>query len=175
LNIKTLADNPDNVNLKDLCNDIITLLEDQLNELDAKFSLDLKVENIFAARSDINSVLQNLFTNSIKYSSIDKPPRINVSSYVDSEGQVIIKVADNGIGIDLTKDSEKLFQLYKRLHPLHASGKGIGLFLVKSQVQSMNGTIEVESEINVGTIFTITLPKKAIAVENDLTTSTRVY
>ncbi len=175
LNIKTLTDNPDNVNLKDLCNDIITLLEDQLNELDATFSLDLKVENIVAARSDINSVLQNLFTNSIKYSSTGRPPKIDVSSYVDSEGQVIIKVADNGIGIDLAKDSEKLFQLYKRLHPLHASGKGIGLFLVKSQVQSMNGTIEVESEINVGTTFTITLPKKAIIIENDLTTSTRVY
>jgi two-component sensor histidine kinase len=175
LNIKTLADNPDSVNLKDLCNDIITLLEDQLNELDATLLLDLKVENIFATRSYINGVLQNLFTNSIKYSSTGRPPKIIVSSYLDAEGQVIIKVGDNGIGIDLAKDSEKLFQLYKRLHPLHASGKGIGLFLVKSLVQSMHGTIEVESEVNVGTTFTITLPKKAIVVENDLTTSTRVY
>ena len=64
---------------------------------------------------------------------------------------------DNGMGIDLKKNKENLFGLYKRFH-LHVEGKGLGLFMTKSQIETLGGTIEVSSEINRGTTFKIYLP-----------------
>lgn len=102
------------------------------------------------------SILYNLLSNAIKYRSPDRPLQIKLATKkVKTTIQVIF--SDNGIGIDLVKFSEKLFSLYQRFHT-HVEGKGLGLFLVKTQVESMNGTIEVKSEINVGTTFIITFP-----------------
>ncbi|HHL52859.1 MAG TPA: ATP-binding protein, partial [Flammeovirgaceae bacterium] len=69
----------------------------------------------------------------------------------------ILQVCDNGRGIDLDKFGNSLFKLYARIDA-SAQGKGVGLYLVKKQVEAMNGTIEVASKLNVGTTFTITLP-----------------
>jgi signal transduction histidine kinase len=57
---------------------------------------------------------------------------------------VVIDVSDNGLGIDLGKFRSDLFKLYKRFHT-HIEGKGLGLYLVKQQVEKMNGRIEVDS------------------------------
>jgi signal transduction histidine kinase len=62
---------------------------------------------------------------------------------------------DNGIGIDLLRNRDKIFGLYQRFHS-HADSKGLGLYLVKSQVESLGGSISVESEVDKGTTFTIT-------------------
>ncbi len=62
---------------------------------------------------------------------------------------------DNGIGIDMSRNKEKIFGLYQRFHN-YPDSKGLGLYLVKSQVETMGGTIEVQSEVNVGTKFTLT-------------------
>lgn len=61
-------------------------------------------------------------------------------------------VSDNGLGIDVERYRDKLFSLYKRFH-LHVEGKGMGLYLVKTQMTSLGGRIEVESEVNEGTTF----------------------
>ena len=70
-------------------------------------------------------------------------------------GQVIV-VADNGVGIDLEQAGADVFQLYKRFHPQHP-GRGVGLYLTKTHVESMGGRIEVRSAVGKGTQFTITL------------------
>jgi signal transduction histidine kinase len=62
--------------------------------------------------------------------------------------------SDNGLGIDLEKKGSQVFGLYKRFHA-HTEGKGMGLFMVKSQVESIGGTITIESEVNKGTTFRI--------------------
>ena len=75
----------------------------------------------------------------------------------DGRGKVIT-LSDNGSGIDLERvEAEDLFKLYKRFHPQH-SGRGLGLYLVKTHVQSMGGRIEVSSQVDVGTSFLIFLP-----------------
>jgi sensor histidine kinase regulating citrate/malate metabolism len=61
------------------------------------------------------------------------------------------------LGIDLKKNEDKIFCLYKRFHS-GIEGKGIGLFMTKTQIETLGGTIRVSSEINVGTTFTIYLP-----------------
>ena len=62
---------------------------------------------------------------------------------------------DNGLGIDLQNLSEQVFGLYKRFHTDRAEGKGMGLYMVKTQVESMGGKISVSSEVNKGTEFKI--------------------
>ncbi len=102
------------------------------------------------------SILYNLLSNSIKYRSEKRPLHISVKTQkTRSHFQIIF--SDNGIGIDLDKFRSKLFSLYQRFHT-HVEGKGLGLFLVKTQIESMNGTINVASEINAGTTFTISFP-----------------
>jgi sensor histidine kinase regulating citrate/malate metabolism len=64
---------------------------------------------------------------------------------------------DNGSGIDLDKEGDKIFGLYKRFHQ-NTEGKGIGLFMVKTQVETIGGNIQIASELNKGTQFTIELP-----------------
>jgi signal transduction histidine kinase len=71
---------------------------------------------------------------------------------------IILIFKDNGIGIDLERNGDKIFGLYQRFHN-HPDSKGLGLYLVKSQVESMGGTINVESEVDKGTTFTITFKR----------------
>jgi signal transduction histidine kinase len=70
----------------------------------------------------------------------------------DDKIQLVFK--DNGLGIDLDKKGDQVFKLYKRFHS-HVEGKGVGLFMVKTQVETLGGTISISSEVNKGTEFSI--------------------
>ena len=71
----------------------------------------------------------------------------------------MLQVKDNGIGIDIEKNKDKIFGLYQRFHN-HPDSKGLGLYLVKSQVESMGGTINVDSKVGKGTTFTLNFKKQ---------------
>jgi PAS domain S-box-containing protein len=109
-------------------------------------------------KSYIESILLNLLTNSIKYKSQDRKLKINIKAY-QSEDSTVLKFKDNGIGIDLERNKDKIFGLYQRFHD-YPDSKGLGLYLVKSQVETMGGTISIESTVNVGTTFTLTFKNK---------------
>ena len=66
----------------------------------------------------------------------------------------VIEISDNGIGIDLVKNGDKLFGMYKTFSN-NKDSRGIGLFITKNQIEAMGGSITVESELNVGTTFKI--------------------
>ena len=104
-------------------------------------------------RSYLESIFLNLLTNSIKYRSTTRQLKVTVTSKI-VKNDLILTFKDNGIGIDMERNRDKIFGLYQRFHN-HSDSKGLGLYLVKSQVESMNGTITVESKVNVGTTFTI--------------------
>lgn len=107
-------------------------------------------------RTYIGSVFFNLITNSIKYSKPDILTKIKISSEYEN-GNVIIYYTDNGIGIDLSKYKDQVFGLYKKFNN-EVEGKGLGLFMVKTQIEVMGGSISVDSTVNVGTSFKIILP-----------------
>ena len=65
-----------------------------------------------------------------------------------------MSIADKGLGIDLAKYGESLFGMYKTFHR-HEEARGLGLFLTKNQIESMNGTVDVTSKVGVGTTFKI--------------------
>lgn len=111
------------------------------------------VDEIKTFKSYLNSIFYNLISNSIKYRRVDIKPIINVTSQRD-QSKIILSFKDNGLGIDLNRKSEYVFGLYKRFHD-HVEGKGMGLYMVKTQVESLGGRIEIFSEVNQGTEFKI--------------------
>lgn len=139
-----------------------TLLEAELQALapqieaaQAKIEIDLQVEHLYFAKVYLQSILHNLISNALKYKHPERTPEIQVRSYQNQKGTFLI-VSDNGIGINLNKHGKKLFGLYKTFHR-HPEAKGMGLYLVKTQIESMGGTIQVESEEGKGTTFIIKL------------------
>lgn len=99
----------------------------------------------------VDSILLNLFTNSIKYRAPERPPEIRISS-VQTDNHTVLTFSDNGLGIDLKRHGDKLFGMYKTFHR-NTDAKGIGLFITKNQIEAMNGRIEAESTVDVGTTF----------------------
>lgn len=101
----------------------------------------------------LESVLLNFTTNAIKYSKLNNPIVIKYSFSFEN-GQKTLSISDNGLGIDLKKYGDSLFGLYKTFHK-HEEARGLGLHLTKNQIESMKGTVSVESEVGVGTTFKI--------------------
>jgi len=112
---------------------------------------------VYSVRAMLQSILYNLVSNAIKYRNPEKELQVEILSSVLPDQTVILKVKDNGLGINLETQKENIFKLYRRFHT-HVDGKGLGLYLVKMQVDALGGAIEIESEINRGTTFIIKLP-----------------
>ena len=101
----------------------------------------------------LESILYNIISNSIRYRHPSRKPCINISLAVDN-GRKVLQISDNGIGIDLVRNADKIFGMYKTFTN-NSDSKGIGLFITKNQIDAMGGNITVESEPNVGTTFKI--------------------
>ncbi|HUE03646.1 MAG TPA: ATP-binding protein [Bryobacteraceae bacterium] len=105
----------------------------------------------------LSRVFQNLIGNSIKYRLPDVPLRVDITAEKDPEGDWIIAVHDNGIGI-ATQHLEKIFEPFKRLHGYEIAGTGIGLALCRRIIEAHGGRIWAESRPGEGTRFLFTLP-----------------
>ncbi len=104
-------------------------------------------------QSYFESIIFNLLTNAIKYKSKDKSPIIDITASLQNE-EVVLKISDNGLGIDLEKNRDKVFGMYKTFHG-NSDAVGLGLFMVKNHIESMGGRVEIESEVGKGTTFTL--------------------
>ena len=107
-------------------------------------------------RKHIQSILQNLITNAIKYRSPLRNPVIKIKT-TKSDGFTLLEVSDNGLGIK-RDDQEKILLMYQRLEETSTEeGTGVGLALVAKIVKDNKGKIEVESTLKEGTTFKIFL------------------
>ncbi len=113
--------------------------------------------NVKAIPAYLDSIFLNLFTNSLKYRSPDRPLKLIIKASVQ-DNKVLVSFNDNGQGIDLKRHGSKIFGMYKTFHT-HKDAKGIGLFITKNQIEAMHGKIEVESTVGVGTTFHLTFKK----------------
>lgn len=107
----------------------------------------------------LESILLNLLTNAIKYRDPQKKCRITLS-VGSSREFVILQIEDNGVGIDLERHGQKLFGMYQTFHG-NSDAKGIGLFITRSQIESIGGKIKVDSKVREGTTFKIFFPRTA--------------
>jgi len=105
----------------------------------------------------MESILYNLISNAIKYRDPERKLMIVIRGF-EEQGFVKLEISDNGLGIDLQRFKQDLFKLYKRFHT-HVEGKGLGLYLVKSQLQALGGKLEVKSKVGEGTTFLIFFKK----------------
>ncbi|CAM4170839.1 PAS domain-containing protein [Zobellia nedashkovskayae] len=147
-----------NINLYDTITDVqknLSILIQEKNAIcEINIPRDLKVRVIPAY---LDSIILNLLTNSLKYSSPKRTPLIQISSKIESNA-ITVSFKDNGLGIDLKRNSDKLFGMYKTFHR-NKDAKGIGLFITKNQMEAMNGKIEAESTVDVGSIFKLYFEK----------------
>lgn len=129
-----------------------------LKEINAKILTDFsKVDTVFFNRAYFESIITNLLSNAIKYRDKERPLIIKIKTEL-TENSILFKFSDNGIGLDVDLHKEKLFKLYQRFHSV-AEGKGLGLFLIRSQLETLGGSIRVESTINKGTEFILQFKK----------------
>ncbi|CAM3515267.1 PAS domain S-box protein [Zobellia roscoffensis] len=129
---------------------ISSLIEDSK----AKFFLDFSaLESVRFNTSYMESIFLNLITNSIKYAKPHVFPEIRITTnQVNGESSFVF--TDNGLGFDMDKVGHLVFNLNQRFHGTKDS-KGVGLYLVHSHITSLGGTINVDSEVNKGSTFTI--------------------
>jgi signal transduction histidine kinase len=135
---------------------IITLLYHQINDSGAVINLSGNCTEIYTNPAYFESILQNLISNAIKYRSPDRRPIIEVSLTQQKE-YTVLQVTDNGLGIDLQKYGSRIFGMYKTFHR-NKDAKGLGLFITKTQIEALNGKIEITSTVNAGTTFTAYFP-----------------
>lgn len=150
----------ENVSLMHEWNRAVRLLADKIGD-ESTIRVDFEqIDSIWGVKAMVQSIFYNLLSNALKYKSPERHLFIQVKSLLKSNA-AILEFSDNGIGIDLEAYGKDIFKLYKRFHA-STQGKGVGLYLVKMQVESMNGTISVQSKVNGGTTFRMTFFKEQI-------------
>jgi PAS domain S-box-containing protein len=143
------------IQLEHIFDKIINQLSFQIEFSKPTININLKKVSILNTnKAYLESIILNLISNSLKFKSENRKLEINITAS-KTGNTVIIIFSDNGIGIDLKRNRDKVFGLYQRFHN-YPDSKGLGLYLVKSQVETMGGTIDIESEVNKGTTFTLT-------------------
>ncbi len=135
--------------VKDIKYTISGLAETELFQIKCNFD---EVDEMLTLKSYMHSIFYNFISNSLKYKQPDLIPVIEITSR-KTDSKIELTFKDNGLGIDLKRNGEQLFGLYKRFHQQAAEGKGMGLFMVKTQVETLRGKISVFSEVGKGTEF----------------------
>ena len=155
---KNKFDEKVDINIEENLKDVMESVKEEINKsgIDVRFDFS-KCNEVSYPASQFRSILINMLTNAIKYRSHDRKSEVSITTSLDKYF-VCLRFADNGLGIDLKKYGSKLFQMNKRFH-LGTEGKGIGLFIIKSQVEAMGGKVIVESEPGKGTIFSVYIKK----------------
>lgn len=149
----------ESVSLQKVLDETLLSFTSQMKELQVKINVDFsKADTIYFNKEYLESIFTNLIGNALKYYSTDRNLQIDITSKETPQYiQVVFK--DNGIGIDLEKNRGRIFKLFQTFHQGRDS-KGVGLYMVQTQLQALGGKIEVESEVNMGSIFTVSFKKQ---------------
>ena len=154
---KFSVESKETIDLNTVFEKVKKTLDNLITEKDAIIETDFsKINHIFNIQTYLENIFYHLLLNGLKFAKPGQIPKILVWTEQDFD-ECLIHVRDEGIGIDLTKHNEHLFRLYKKLN-LNIEGRGIGLFMVKTQLEFMGGNIQVYSEPGMWTEFIIKLP-----------------
>ncbi|MBD1393253.1 sensor histidine kinase [Mucilaginibacter glaciei] len=144
------------VDFETIYNNILAGLSGSIVATDAQIHADFsQAPQLNYIPAYLESILQNLLTNALKYKHPDRAPMVTCRVVKDGE-HIYLIVEDNGMGIDLERYGNDVFGMYKTFH-LNKDAKGIGLFITRNQVEALGGSISVDSTVNVGTRFTVKL------------------
>lgn len=118
------------------------------------FQTDLTFHSV---HNYLETILFHFISNALRFRDMDREPYVMVAGSIQ-DNHLVLEIGDNGRGIDLAKNFKQLFQLYKTFHP-GTSGKGLGLYLSKTLIEELKGTIDFKSRPGYGTTVTIRIPK----------------
>ena len=150
------------IDLQTVIAKIKSIFEKEIKDTGAIVETELKWKYLFSLSPYVESILLNLISNALKYRHPDRVPRIMIRSAMEKDS-IHLFIEDNGLGIDLRRHGSNVFNLYKRFH-FHVEGKGLGLYLVRTQVEALGGKIEIKSEIERGTTFEVRFPSYIASV-----------
>ena len=145
--------------IEDVCDSVVDYVD--FNKMNLIFDTDSEEEIVLFDPDIIERILLNLLSNAVKFNKVSGTIYVNLYTKDD---EIRITVRDEGIGIP----KEKLSSIFKRFEQIQTKnkiekqGSGIGLYLVKSLVTLHGGNIKVESKVNEGSKFIVTIPKKVL-------------
>ena len=146
---------PESVGLAAVCEQVRYTLAPALRACGGTIDCDLPPDLLLTgSRAYVHSIFYNLLANAVKYRAADRPLQVMVAGGRRPGQGLVLTVVDNGSGFDAEQAGGRVFQLYSRFHAV-PEGRGMGLFLVKSQVEALGGRVEVRSRVGEGTCFTL--------------------
>ena len=134
---------------------ITALMEASGIEIESDFS---GAPSVIFNQAYLESIFQNLITNSIRYRNPDRIPKVQIKTFKNQQ-DIHLVFSDNGIGFDMDLVKDKIFGLHQKFHH-HPESRGIGLYLIHAQITSLGGSISVKSQVGIGTIFSIVFKQK---------------
>lgn len=144
--------------VKEIIHGVCELQKSLIADKNAEVVVD-NMPLVYSYKTAFRQIFQNLISNALKYAKPDQPPRVEITC-AEQESEWIFAIKDNGIGIH-PEYFEKVFVIFQRLHQQdNFGGTGIGLAIVKKQVENLGGRIWVESEEGRGTCFYFSLPRE---------------
>jgi signal transduction histidine kinase len=146
------------VSLNRIVTEVCLDLGTQIREADATLNVSVPPDiDIQFSEKNLRSIVYNLLSNALKYRSPDRLLQVRLA-YRQLEAYQVLEVQDNGLGLDLAQGTHKLFAMFQRLHS-HVEGTGIGLYMVKRIIENAGGYIEVRSQLDVGSTFSVYFPQ----------------
>ncbi|RQO69400.1 histidine kinase [Pedobacter sp. KBW06] len=141
-------------NLKTVVDNTVGNVHALLKKVDGRCQIELNPDSLVnVIPAYLDSTILNLLTNAIKYRSDERRLLISITEEKE-DNFVLLSIRDNGSGIDLEKNGNKIFGMYKTFHA-NKDARGIGLFITKNQVEAMGGKILVESVLGQGSTFKV--------------------
>ncbi len=132
---------------------VLESFKQELQDIGATVQMEVQDDStVFFVKAYLDSILYNLISNAIKYRNPENKLVLTLRAEPTNDSYTCVSVSDNGLGLDLSRYGHQVFSLYKRFH-LHKDGKGLGLYLIKTQMEALGGKIEVESRVNEGSTF----------------------
>jgi signal transduction histidine kinase len=153
---------PELLNMNEVADGVVASLYQRAEAAGAEVIVE-PLPPIESDRVAIEQILSNLVENALKYLSPSRPGKVELSGR-KAGGMVEIAVRDNGRGIDAA-DHERVFDLFRRAGTQDQPGEGIGLANVRALAYRLGGSIELESRLDEGAVFTLSLPERFMAVE----------
>lgn len=149
---------PQVVELANLVESILFEMSDLIERKGAVVTMNFKLApQVRFPKRSLESVLRHLISNGIKYSSDGQRPEVAVQSR-GKDGDIVLEVIDNGVGIDLERHGESIFQMFKRLNK-KGGGVGLGLYIVRRIMEKGGGRVDVQSRLGEGACFAISIPQ----------------
>ncbi|MBR1211115.1 ATP-binding protein [Bradyrhizobium sp. JYMT SZCCT0180] len=147
------------VDLNELISSSSAAIYHQLSEANGQIDIKMSIPSIVTDRLSLEQIIGNLLDNAVKYRDVERPLRLQVRGLVLPNDRIAIEIADNGRGI-APCDISTIFELFRRVGKIDQPGEGIGLAYVRTLVGNLGGDITVQSELNTGTTFRMTLPRE---------------